>query len=283
MAPLFMALVPETFRFSLKITTITVGLAIVMVFLSNWQWERYKAKVILVEAYRQNDTADAIPFNKEGRVSEDFENLVDKKIMVSGKYDYAHQLIVTNKKYSTEDFSTQPGHFLMTPLILDGSDTAVMISRGFIPFTDLTPETWQKYNFEPATETLTGVLKNSITPMLLGPKNPSVGGEELFQSKFFYEEVAKMAKQVPYPVITPVFIQRLGQPPTGKYPAPAVSVEVPPSTHKGYTIEWAFLAVCSLVIGYILQAFPHYRGRINAGFKEGWRIVNPLEERSAPD
>ena len=278
-----MSLVPASFKFSLKITTITVSLAIVMVFLSNWQWERYKAKVILVEAYRQNDTADAMAFNTNGREPQDFVNLIDKKVSLSGSYDYTHQLIVTNKKYSTEDFSTQPGHFLMTPLILDGSDTAVMVSRGFIPFTDLTPETWAKYNFEPATDNLTGVLKTSITPMFLGPKNPAVGEGQPFQNKFFYEEVAKMAKQLPYPVITPVFVQRLGAPPSGQYPAPAVSVEVPPSTHKGYTFEWAFLAICSLAIGYILQAFPHYRGTVRSGFKEGWRIVNPLEERSAPD
>ncbi len=228
-----------------------------MAWLSHWQWERYKAKLLLVETYRQNSVADATPFPVDNPVA--FQALLNEKVVIRGRYDYTHQVIVTNKKHGTSDFSAIPGHFLLTPLLINGTNQAVIVSRGFIPFEDLTQETWQKYDFEPAEETLVGVLKKGIRPMFLGPKNPPVGNSAPFQRKFFYEEIEKLAKQLPYPTIDSVYIQRLGAPPHGTYPAEAVSIEVPPSTHRGYTFEWAALALCTLGIGFLLQAFPQYR------------------------
>ncbi len=277
-----MRLAPKSFKFSMKVTVICVTLAVVMVYLSHWQWERYKSKSVLVDAYRQHSHSDALVFPAQSREPADFTPFIDKKVSLSGTWDYENQIVVTNKKYGGDNFSTQPGHFLLTPLILTGQKTAVIVSRGFIPFDDLAPETWEKYNFEPRSVEVVGVVKRDIKPMWLGPKNPPVGNGEPFKAKFFYEEISKYAKQLPYEVITPVFIQKLGNPPEGRYPAPAVSVEVPPSTHWGYTIEWGLLAFFTLVVGYVLQAFPHYRGRLSSGINEGWRVIK-LDGRSAAD
>jgi len=230
-----------------------------MVRLSLWQWDRYKWKVDLVKTYEANSTAPALNFPLNGTLPEDYEQVLHRKVKLAGRYDYSRQVIVLNRKHGNEQNGVEPGHFLLTPFLVDGTGRAVIVSRGFIPFSDRTPDTWEKYNFEPEAETLFGVVKQSITPMLLGPKNPRVGGKEPFQTKWFYEEIGKMAEQLPYPVMSAVFIQRLGNPPSGNYPAEAVSIEVPPSTHYGYTIEWLVLAIFTLLVGFLLQAFPWYR------------------------
>ena len=61
---------------------------------------------------------------------------------------------------------------------------------------------------------------------------------------------------LPYPTLETVFIQRLGGTALGRYPEESVQIQVPPSTHFGYTFEWGILAVVTLTAGFLLQAFP---------------------------
>lgn len=269
-------LLPQTFSFSWKITLTCLFLAAVMFRLSYWQWQRYLWKVDLVKSYDALPSVPALPFPSSGSLPEDFDSVVNRRVSLRGRYDYEHQVIVTNKRHAsdgrpgTEGFATEPGHFLFAPFIIDGSNRAVFVSRGFIPFEDLTPETWKRYDFQPGEESLSGVVKRTITPWLIGPRNPKTGGNNPFQTKFKFEEISKLAAQLPYPSIEPIYIQRLGNPPVGNFPAEAVSIEVPPSTHHGYMLEWASLGILTLAVGFILQAFPWYRGyRRSLWFQDG--------------
>lgn len=252
---------PQTFKFSFKISIISVVLATVMIICSVWQWKRYNWKTGLVETYKQHSTSAPLPFPVQGRTKEDFEDLIHKRVSLEGDYDFSHQIIVTNRKNAYG-----PGHLLFTPLKLKGSDHYVMISRGFIPYEDIAPESWEKFNFTPY-EKLDGVLQESKESRLFGPKNPTVGQGLPLQHKWFFPEISRMSRQLPYPVITSVFVQRIGGPPSGKYPEESISVRVPPSTHFGYMIEWALLAALTLAIGFLLQAFPR-QNRINSANTE---------------
>jgi cytochrome oxidase assembly protein ShyY1 len=226
--------------------------------LSWWQWQRYLWKVELVNSYESLETTASREFT-----GPDYASLVDSPVKLRGKYDYSRQVIVTNKKHGEGSFSTMAGHHLLTPFLItdtNGEEKAVIVSRGFIPFEDRLPETWNKYSFEPAEELLNGVVKHSISPWLIGPKNPRTGEGREFVTRFFFEEIPKLAAQLPYPVIETVYIQRLGAPPVGEFPRQAVQIEVPPSTHYGYTLEWAALGTVTLIVGALLQLFPQYRG-----------------------
>jgi cytochrome oxidase assembly protein ShyY1 len=143
---------------------------------------------------------------------------------------------------------------------LDSSDRSIIVSRGFIPFADRTPESWTKYNFEPR-DSFDAVLKKSISPHSLGPSNPETGPGREYERMFFFEEIPKMAAQLPYPVFSEIYVQRIGAPSSGEFPAQAISIEIPPSTHFGYTIEWALLALATLSAGFLVQAFPRKRRR----------------------
>ncbi len=226
-----------------------------MVRCSFWQWARYLKKVELVQSYNEHSTSVAIQLSDSQIVKESFDTLWNQKISVSGTYDFENQVIVTNKKHATGS-----GHFLITPLKIDGSDKAILVSRGFIPFEDRDPATWGKYDTT-SRENLHGVLKHAILPYFLGPSNPEVSSSGPLKRLWYFEEIDKMAKQLPYPIVQTAYIQRLGKPPVGEYPAQAVSIEVPPSTHFGYTIEWALLAIVTVIIGFWLQAYPRKYGK----------------------
>lgn len=253
------AYVRKNFRFSPKTTVICVMLAAVMLWCSRWQWERYLEKSALVATYAEHSESPPLEL-PEGSATEDFGAVLDRKVELSGTYDYSRQVIVTNRKDVIG-----PGHLLLTPLKLDGSKRYIIVSRGFIPFADRAAETWEKYTFA-EHEKLQGVVKASVDNKLFSPSNPEVGPEKPFARIWYYPEISKMAEQLPYPVIHGVYIQRIGPPPAGKFPLEYLRIEVPPQTHFGYTIEWAVMAAVTLLIGFLLQIWPR-RGRAGIRFE----------------
>lgn len=224
---------------------------------SIWQWGRYKEKTALLATYKNNSQVQAIPFpfqqfskpnispvEKQKLATE----LLNKKISIQGKFDFDKQLIVTNRKDSSG-----PGHHLLAPFKIKDSDFYIMISRGFIPFGDRDLASWGKYNLQ-KEENIFAVVKKNISPNgILGPQNPevSLGGD--YQRIWYFQEIDKMAKQLPYPLITDVFLQQLN--PSSTFPKEAISIEVPPSTHFGYTFEWIILAIITQIIAFLLQCF----------------------------
>lgn len=263
------------FKFSLKITLISVTLSSLMFWASSWQWSKYHLKTDLLASYASNSTTPPIAFAAERfLVSQSSEGLPDpdlikqdraavaelrfRKVHLRGHFDLLHQVAVTNRKDKDG-----PGHVLLAPLVLDSNSRVVWISRGFIPFVDREPKSWGKYD-EAGTVEFDGVVQEAIAPSLLGPSNPEVSSSEPPPRLWFFEEIAKLNRMLPYPAIESVFVQRLGSTALGRYPEESVQIQVPPSTHFGYTIEWALLGSLALVAGFLLQAFPFrnpYRAR----------------------
>lgn len=249
-----MSILPSSFRFSWKITLTSLLLACIMINCSFWQWERYKWKVKLVESYAALDSETALPFPTDKTSAEDFEALRYKKVRLRGHYDFEHEVIVLNQEHQIGD-SAGPGFLLLTPYKLDNSELSVIVSRGFIPFAEDTPAKWAKFSFP--EEEIQAVVQATIPQRALVPSQKSSDlDSKWFARKWLYPDIESLATQFPYPLITAIYLERIGPPPKGAFPAEAISVKVPPSTHFGYTIEWAFLATVSLVIGFLLQAFP---------------------------
>lgn len=221
-----------------------------MVWASSWQWERYLKKVELVKTYEEHSESPPLELPL---ASGEFESVYDRKVKVRGTFDYSRQVIVTNRKEVSG-----PGHLLLTPLKLNGSDKRIIVSRGFIPFEDREPQQWEKYNFDENVE-IFGVVKPSVDSMLFAPSNPDVDLDKPLARIWYFPEISKMARQLPYPVVSDIYLQKIGAPPKGEFPSEYIRIEVPPQTHFGYTIEWAVLAVVTLLIGLIMQVMPKRR------------------------
>lgn len=210
---------PKTFKFSLTTTTVTLLLCALMIRASVWQWERYKYKVALLDSYKINSSTEALelpldkfatsrtPFNNQGQaaIEEVLRPFINRKVKLEGQFDFSKQLIVTNKSERSG-----PGHIIITPLKIKDSDNYVLISRGFIPFSDREPETWGKYNGQSQVQ-LEGILKESLKPSLIGPKNPERTGEKSFPYLWYFEEISKMSEQFDFPIITAFYLQQLGK------------------------------------------------------------------------
>ena len=249
-----MSILPQSFRFSPWATGIGLVFAAVMIWCSTWQWERYKAKKELVATYRTHDIAAAQSLNEGGLA---LDELIDRKVSLRGKYDFDSEFIVLNKKHVTG-----PGQWLVAPFELDGSGQRILVSRGFIPFEDRTAETWTKYSFDQGSEPITieGVLKRSKGKRLMfSPAADDVPDEHSPRKRWLYIDAPLIAATLPNTILTTHYVQGLTPRPSATFPAPSVSVEVPPSTHFGYTIEWALLALGTLGISFVYQAWPRRR------------------------
>lgn len=244
------------FQFSARLTISAIVLAAICFWCATWQWDKYGKKVALIDTYQTDSVEPPIVLDPEKVSNEELANHLNRRVRLSGTYDFDRQIIVTNRKHAVG-----PGHWLLTPLKLDGTDRYVIVSRGFIPFRDRHPEDWKKYSFS-AHELLDAVVKPSSQKMFMGPSNPDPTAETPFPQLWFFPEISKYAKLLPYPVMDAVFLQRIGKPPAGKFPAQSILVTVPPQTHFGYTIEWTLLGLGSLLLSFVLQAFPRKRAAI---------------------
>jgi cytochrome oxidase assembly protein ShyY1 len=183
---------------------------------------------------------------------ESLEPYLYRKVKVSGTYDFAHEMVVLNRRHASG-----PGQLLLTPLKLDRSNVSLIISRGFIPFRDREPDTWGKYRLA-EQDSFFAVLQASVgQKTVIAPKGEAGDSAAGFTQTWLYPDVDSMAGQLPYPILTGYYLQRIGPSGTAsEFPAEYIRLKVPPSTHFGYTIEWALLACASLIAGFVLQAFP---------------------------
>ena len=56
-------------------------------------------------------------------------DLRDRQAVAYGSFDYTHQVAIRNQNYQG-----QPGFYLVTPLRFSGSEMAVLVNRGWIPW-----------------------------------------------------------------------------------------------------------------------------------------------------
>ena len=240
----------KNFQFSLKISLSALILAAAMLWASSWQWDRYHEKLELLKEYQNHETAEAMELRPDELSAQDAKKLVHKKVKLKGVYDLDNQLIVINRRHASGS-----GYWLLAPLKVSGQKKSVIVSRGFIPFLDREKETWKKYDVEGEVEVIAVVQESVAQKTTLSPKNSTTNTDNK-SLKLLYPEIPVIAKQLDYPVIESIFLQKLGGSSKGEFPAESITFRVPPSTHFGYTFEWIFLAVATLVIAFLLQAFP---------------------------
>lgn len=252
------------FVFSPVVSSVTIALAALMLFASSWQWNRYKFKTELLQTYANNEVSPPLPLPQLPLTDNVGEALKFRVVAAKGRYDYANQVAIKNRKHPRYG----PGLWLLTPFELTESTAPgssvkhIMVSRGYIPFEDLAQHSWDKYNFYPPEEVLRGIVqpstpaRSALAPAVWPDERGSDGnGSQVkIHTHWLYPDLAQISKQLPYPIETDFFMQRLGPPPAGEFPAESVSLTVPPSTHFGYTIEWILLAVATLAVGILLQS-----------------------------
>lgn len=233
----------------LAATLLAVVAVGVMIRLGIWQLDRLEQR----RAFNARVSAQLAqpPLRLTGdALASDLTAMEYRAVTVTGEYDHAQEVVIRNQVWDNE-----AGVHLLTPLVIAGSDQAVLVDRGWIPAADMEPQQWEQYH-EPGRVTVAGMIRASRSKPDFGgvPDPPPVPGERLLA--WNNVNVSRIDQQVTYPLL-PIYIQ---QDPsadwTGLPHRNQLVLELTEGPHLGYAIQW-FLFATVLGLGYPMYVRHH--------------------------
>ena len=164
-----------------------------------------------------------------------------RRVRVTGVPDYAHDLI-----FATRTRQGSPGVNLLTPIRRPGTDTAVLVNRGWV--------------YSPDGSTIDAAKWHDRDSVFTGyaEELPSTGGATFATrpnviARLSYDVVAKA---LPYPV-APVYVVALAGSDTSTAADRIARLTVPPldeGPHLSYAIQWfAFATVALVGAGFVIR------------------------------
>jgi surfeit locus 1 family protein len=209
--------------------TLAILAAAVCVRLGVWQLHRLaerRARNALIVARLDSAAVDFAALPRDSAAAR------FRRVRLAGVPDYDHELIL-----ATRTRQGSPGVNLLTPVRRPGTDTAVLVNRGWVYSPDgstIDPGKWRERDAE-----FTGYAEEV----------PSTGGSAFVSrpnviARLSYDVVAKT---LPYPV-SPMYVVALGN--GRQAPDQIARLTVPPlddGPHLSYAIQWFGFATVALV------------------------------------
>ncbi|HEU4698709.1 MAG TPA: SURF1 family protein [Gemmatimonadales bacterium] len=169
--------------------------------------------------------------------------LEERRVVARGTYDPAHAFVIRGRV-----FEGNPGVYVVTPLRLAGSDTAVLVRRGFVPAADAVSARADTFP-EPGSVTVTG---------LAAALRAAGGGEPLTRpagTTWRYLDLGATRLALPYPLL-PVVVQQLPDPALPRYPRRLPAPALDDGPHLSYAIQWfAFMTIALVGAGIFWKRF----------------------------
>lgn len=161
-----------------------------------------------------------------------------REVSATGRYDHEHDVVLRGRVYDGS-----PGVEVVTPLVLQGGGTAVLVNRGFLPAPDaVTAQTDSVREF--------GRVQVNGTALLL----PSRGGSPLERgghTTWARLDREALSALVPYS-IAPVYIRQSPDTALPPFPRRLAPLPIDDGPHLSYAIQWFAFAVMAVVFGVVI-------------------------------
>ena len=225
--------------------TLVVLLAMaMMVGLGFWQLDRLEQRRAFNQQRRAALAAGPIELTG-GSLPLSPVELRDRQAFAQGQFDHVRQVAIRN-----QNLNGQPGFHLVTPLLLAGSDKAVLVNRGWIPVSEADPTTWRKFD-EQLDGPLAGILKptrrrpdGTVSDI---PQDPIAGWFRLdidaIGQTLAYELIPVVLQLVPGEVYDPASLPNPIEP----------DISLDEGNHFSYALQWFGFAITA-AIAYIAVA-----------------------------
>jgi surfeit locus 1 family protein len=203
--------------------------AALFVRLGAWQLERLHERQARNAIVRQQQASAASPLQSLPR---DTGNAHYRPASVQGRFDYDHELVATNRTRRGS-----PGVELLTPVRMTGSDTAVLVNRGWVYAPDGATVDRARWR-EGDSATLTGYVELYA---------PDAGVTASSSDPRIVRRVSRqeIASKVPYPV-APFYLVATGGPFSTTHPARREIPVLDDGPHRSYAVQWFFFAAIAL-------------------------------------
>ena len=233
----------RAFRFRPIPFVATVLLVALGVSLGQWQDRRAAGKIAVQE---QVDQAAKAPPLTLGSAPVDAAAAEHRKVSATGEFVASWPVLLDNRPQEGKG----PGFYLVMPMRLAGTDTHVLVVRGWLArpvgAAGLTPA----FDTPAGPVTVTGVARATLGKVMQLGSAPPVTSGAILQNI----EVAQFA-QASGLKLQPFFIEQTDPVQPGDtlvrdWPAPSLGVE----KHQGYAFQWYALAVMALLF-FVITGF----------------------------
>lgn len=229
-------------KFTFWPTALAVLLLPIFLGLGFWQLDRAKQKKAIQQAYDKKGLAPAITLR--GRVL-GTDKLQFHSIVVRGTYETRHQILLDNRIHAR-----RAGYHVITPLRISGSDTRVLINRGWIPL----GLSRKKLPMLPTPGKVVKISGIATVPgkrfVLRRPAEIIEGGwPTLWQTM----DIKRFRDAVSYPVQPVVVLLDPGSK-AGGFRRSWQRLDRMVSIHQGYAATWYTMAL-AVIVGYFLMAW----------------------------
>jgi surfeit locus 1 family protein len=174
----------------------------------------------------------------------DLYNMEYRQVVVTGKYDHTQQIAIANQSWGNEW-----GVDLVTPLVISGTQQAILVDRGWIPGNAYQSGDWSQYD-EPGIVEVRGVLRRPQTHADFGRRtDPTLGPDEPRRSAWNFVNIEELSKQTSYPLLS-AYLQEAPDPQWTSMPYRSQpKIELTEGPHMGYALQW-FTFATLLGVGY---------------------------------
>jgi len=206
-----------------------VGAALVCVRLGFWQLHRLEQRRARNALVSGRFAAAAVD---PSQLPRDTAAARFMRVRVAGVPDYAHELI-----FAVRTYKGSPGVNLLTPVRLPGSDTVIIVNRGWI------------YSPDGSTVKLDDWHDRDSVFIGYADEFPSKGGATYTGRPQVIAHLSYdvVTKALPYPV-SPTYVVAMGD--SANATDRVARLSIPPldeGPHLGYAIQWFAFAVVALV------------------------------------
>ncbi len=217
---------------------LVVVLVVLFVNFGLWQLDRLGEKRERNAAIDARSSAPVQPVDEvvpTGTAPPEVEGLVYRRASARGTWDAGASVLVRSRS-----LGGRPGFHVLTPLVT-GDGTAVMVNRGFAPFTQDPEEALAATVPDPGRVEVTGILLASQQREGIGPTDPAEG----VLSQIARVDLGRLQQQYGRE-LSPMYLQMTSQspPPAGDLPVVLPEPEQDEGNHLSYAVQWfAFAAI----------------------------------------
>jgi surfeit locus 1 family protein len=229
-----------SFRFRPIPFVATVLLVALGISLGNWQERRAAEKIALQHKLVERGGGAALVLGAAPVAAEALEY---RHVKVTGQFVQSYPVYLNNRPQDG-----RAGLYLLMPLKIAGSDTHVLVARGWLPRNSADAAKLAPYATPAGTVTVDGIVKASVGHIMqLGTPEPVKPGaivQNIDPAQFAQASGLKLQ---------PFFIEQGGAGADGlvrNWPAPSLGVE----KHQGYAFQWYALAAMALLF-FVITGF----------------------------